>query len=95
LSQVTRRGIDRLASGYEKSRHGEAAGAYAQLLDGEFIDRFAVAGPAEEVRDRLAEINAAGIERLVIVPSSLDANRTAVQESNERFADDVLPELIA
>jgi 5,10-methylenetetrahydromethanopterin reductase len=95
LSEVTKRGIDRLASGYEKDRHGEAAGAYAQLLDGEFIDRFAVAGPAEEVRDRLAEIRAAGIERLVIVPCSLDANRTAVEESNERFANNVLSELIA
>lgn len=95
LSEVTKRGVDRLASGYEKDRHGEAAGAYAQLLEGKFIDRFAVAGPAEEVRDRLAEIKATGIERLVIVPCSLDANRTAVEESNERFADNVLSELIA
>jgi hypothetical protein len=54
-----------------------------------------VAGPAEEVRRRLAEINTAGIERLVIVPCSLDANPTAVHKSNERFADNVLRELIA
>jgi 5,10-methylenetetrahydromethanopterin reductase len=94
LSQVTRRGIDRLAAGYEEEQHGEAASHYAQLLDDEFLDRFAVAGPAEEVRDRLAEITAAGIDRVIIVPCSLDADRAEVQESNDRFADHVLPELI-
>ena len=94
LSQVTKSGIERLASGYEVDHHGEAQASYAQLLDAAFIDRFAVAGPAEEVRDRLAEIGETGIERLVIVPCSLDTDAPAVRESNERFAVDVLPELV-
>jgi hypothetical protein len=42
-----------------------------------------------------AEIKSAGIERLVVVPCSLDAEPAAVQESNERFAYEVLPKLIA
>jgi 5,10-methylenetetrahydromethanopterin reductase len=94
LSNVTRTGIKQLASGYERERHGEAQAPQAQLLNPEFIDRFAVAGDPEEVRDRLAEIGAAGIERLIVVPGSLDADPAAVQESNRRFARDVLPELI-
>jgi 5,10-methylenetetrahydromethanopterin reductase len=93
LSGVTRRGIERLASAYDEARHGQAAAPHAQLLDPEFIDRFAVAGPAAEVRDRLAEIGAAGIDRLIVVPGSLDADRTAIEESNRRFAREVLPEL--
>jgi 5,10-methylenetetrahydromethanopterin reductase len=94
LSEVTRSGIQQLASGYEAERHGEAAAPQAQLLDGEFIDRFAVAGPPEEVRDRLAEMGAAGIDRLIVVPGSLDADPVAVAKSNRRFARDVLPQLV-
>jgi 5,10-methylenetetrahydromethanopterin reductase len=90
LSDVTHTRIAR----YQKERHGEAAAPHAQELDSEFIDRFAVAGPADEVRDRLLEIRAVGIERLIIVPGSLDADPEAVQESSERFAGDVLPALL-
>jgi 5,10-methylenetetrahydromethanopterin reductase len=90
LSDLTRRGIAR----YQKERHGDAAAPHAQELDRGFIDRFAVAGPADEVRDRLLEVRAVGIERLIIVPGSLDADPEALQKSNERFAAGVLPALL-
>lgn len=93
LSDVTRSGIDRLASGYEAEQHGQASAPQAQLLDAEFVDRFAVAGPAEHVRDRLAAIAAAGVDRLIVVPGSLDADPADVEESNRRFAEEVLPAL--
>ena len=56
------------------------AAAPTPRRDGEFIDRFAVAGPAEEVHQRLAEIGEAGIDRLIIVPGSLDADPAAMAE---------------
>jgi 5,10-methylenetetrahydromethanopterin reductase len=93
LSEVTASGIKRLARGYERDRHGAAGSAYAQQLDDEFIDRFAVAGPADEVSARLAEIGDAGIERLIVVPGSLDAPQASVEHSNALFAERVLPEL--
>jgi alkanesulfonate monooxygenase SsuD/methylene tetrahydromethanopterin reductase-like flavin-dependent oxidoreductase (luciferase family) len=68
---------------------------FAQRLDDDFIDRFAIAGPADEVRDRLAAIRACGIERLIVVPASLDSDAEAVRQSLQRFARDVLPELAA
>jgi 5,10-methylenetetrahydromethanopterin reductase len=94
LSEVTRRGIERLASGYRHHEHGKSATAYAQRLDVDFIERFAVAGPADEVRARLERIAAAGLTRLIVVPGSLDADPAAIEESNERFAADVLPQLL-
>jgi 5,10-methylenetetrahydromethanopterin reductase len=93
LSEVTRAGIERLESDYDESRHGQAAAAHAQELQDEFIDRFAVAGPAEEVAERIAELAASGIERIVMVPGSLDANPVLVADTNARFADEVLPQL--
>lgn len=94
LSEVTRRGIDRLAADYDEQRHGQGAAPHARGLEDDFIDRFAVCGPAGEVRERLAAFGELGIERVVVVPGSLDADPAAVAQSNERFAADVLPGLL-
>jgi 5,10-methylenetetrahydromethanopterin reductase len=93
LSTVTRTGVARVAGGYQESRHGQTAAASARQLDDEFLDRFAVCGPAAEVRRRLAEIADCGIERLIIVPGSLDADPEAMRRSNDSFAADVLAPL--
>jgi 5,10-methylenetetrahydromethanopterin reductase len=66
-----------------------------QPPDDEFIDRFAIAGPADEVTERLKAIGGAGIDRLIVVPGSLDAGPAAQDESNQRFAVEVLPRLTA
>jgi 5,10-methylenetetrahydromethanopterin reductase len=94
LSEVTRRGIERLSSGYDEQRHGRATAPHAQTLDAQFIERFAIAGPSGHVRDRLAEIAALGIDRLIVVPASLDAAPASLEDSNRRFAEEVLPALV-
>jgi hypothetical protein len=63
-------------------------------MEDAFVDRFAVCGPAEEVRERLLELRALGLDRIVVVPASLDADPAAVLASDERFAADVLPALL-
>ena len=93
LSEVTRAGIARLASEYDESRHGQSSAPAARRLEDDFIDRFAVCGPADEVLERLGALGELGIERVIVVPGSLDADPAAVEESNERFAEDVLPAL--
>ena len=93
LSEITRAGIARLASEYAESRHGQSSAPAARRLEDEFIDRFAVCGPADEVVERLAALGELGIERVIVVPGSLDADPAAVEESNERFAEDVLQAL--
>jgi len=93
LSEVTRRGIERVAADYDESRHGQAAAGHARALEDDFIDRFAMIGTAEEVIDRLRELEALGIERAIVVPGSLDADPEAMARSNELFATEVLPEV--
>jgi 5,10-methylenetetrahydromethanopterin reductase len=93
LSNVTRRGIDQLASGYQRARHGEAAAPQARSLEDEFIDRFALAGPPEVVAARLRDLAGLGLERVIVVPGSLDADPSLVEESNRLFATEVLPAL--
>jgi 5,10-methylenetetrahydromethanopterin reductase len=94
LSAATREGIERLTAAYRESAHGQSAGAAARGLTDDFIDRFAVCGPAAEVVERLRGIAALGIAKLVIVPGSLDADPDALAASNEAFERDVLPALL-
>jgi 5,10-methylenetetrahydromethanopterin reductase len=95
LSESTRHGVAQAAAGYQQAHHGEARAGSAKQLDDEFIDRFAIAGPADEVCDRLAAVRDCGIERLVVVPASLDSDAQAVRRSLQHFARNVLPELAA
>jgi 5,10-methylenetetrahydromethanopterin reductase len=88
-------GDARLESGYDKDRHGTSSSDYARRLDDAFVDRFAAVGPAAQVAERLAEIAAAGVERIVVVPGSIDADRAAMARSNDAFAATVLPALRA
>ena len=62
-------------------------------LDDDFLDHFALAGRPDEVLERLAELAGIGVERLVMMPGTLDADPAAVAESNAMFAEEVLPEL--
>ncbi len=93
LSEVTRSGIERLGAEYEEAGHGKAASTAARDLSDEFIDRFAVCGPADEVAERLLGMAALGLERLIVVPGSLDADPAAVAAAGERFERKVLPRL--
>ena len=93
LSEVTREAIERIAAAYDESRHGHAEADHSQALGDEFLDRFAVAGPPDEVAERLVAIGELGIEQLVIVPCSLDTSAEDLERSNALFAAEVLPRL--
>ncbi len=94
LSATTAVGVRQASGGYEAAAHGRSTAGSAQDLDPGFVDRFAIAGPAAEVGERLAAIAAAArLDRVIIVPGSLDAGHEAVLESIRRFADQVLPSL--
>jgi len=95
LSDVTREGIARLAEDYDESRHGQGAAPAARQMEDDFIDRFCVCGPGDEVLERLLALRELGIERVIVVPGSLDADPAAVDAGNERFAAEVLPGLVA
>lgn len=93
LSAPDREVIAAVANAYDESRHGLIGSAQSAVLSDSFVDRFAVVGPAATVRDRLLRVMALGLDRLVIVLGSRDADPTLLAETNQRFADDVLPAL--
>jgi 5,10-methylenetetrahydromethanopterin reductase len=93
LSDVTRTGIQRLAADYDESLHGQGKAAAAQAMTDAFIDRCAVCGSAAEVLERLQALGELGLDRIIVVPGSLDADPAALARSDERFAAEILPYL--
>jgi 5,10-methylenetetrahydromethanopterin reductase len=85
--------VERVGEAYDERAHGLSDAGHATLLPDDFLDRFAVVGDAETCTRRLRELLALGLERIVMVPGSRDADPALVAESNERFASEVLPAL--
>ncbi len=92
--QADSQDAERVVREYQRDQHGQASATFAQQLDDDFIDRFAACGPPNEVRDRLAELRACGLDRIIVVPCSVDTDPEALRRSDELFAREVLPELV-
>jgi 5,10-methylenetetrahydromethanopterin reductase len=62
----TRAVLARLHDGYDMRSHTRADSAQAALLDDNFVDRFAIAGPPVYCVDRLRELRALGLDKIVV-----------------------------
>ena len=79
---------------YDEARHGLGHAAHTKMLDDAFLTRFAVVGSPEQCLDRLQQLIALGLDRIVVVPGSRDADPERLARSNVRFARHVLPALL-
>lgn len=85
---------DRLGS-YDKARHGRGDATHAQAMPVEFIQRFAVIGPAEVCIARLTALRQLGIDRMFIIGPRADHFGDEAEAAQERFATSVIPALRA
>ncbi len=58
--------LSRLHAGYDMKQHTRADSKQADLLPDDFIDRFAIAGPPALCIERLEELAALGIEKVIV-----------------------------
>jgi len=82
-----------LVAGYDESAHGLGTAHQATSLPDDFLQRFALVGPPAALVDRIGALRDRGLDRLVVVPASRDADPGFVADSNARFAAEVLPHL--
>jgi 5,10-methylenetetrahydromethanopterin reductase len=80
-----------LGANYDKARHGRADAEHARRLPLDFIERFAIIGPAEQCRAKLQTLVDAGIERFFIIGPRADHYGEAAHRANARFAAEVMP----
>ncbi len=85
--------VEAVEHAYQEAAHGLASSEQASAAPDAFLERFTLAGPAPELVDRLAGLSELGLQRIVVVPASRDADPSFVAESTARFADEVIPHL--
>ena len=82
-----------IGANYDMANHASSKAAHMKEVPDEFVSRFAVAGPPALCIDRLGEIIERGVDRLVLLMGSRDANPQHMAASSERISTDVIVEL--
>jgi 5,10-methylenetetrahydromethanopterin reductase len=85
--------LDHIDEQYDMAEHARSDARHATSIPDEFIDGFAVVGPAEHCVARLSELIEAGVERIVVVPGVHGRISGDLAESMRSMAADVLPAL--
>ncbi|WP_369256934.1 LLM class flavin-dependent oxidoreductase [Geodermatophilus amargosae] len=85
--------VERVRAAYDEAAHGLTTAGQATLLPDALLDRFAVVGSPEHCTTRLRELIDLGLDRIIVVPGSRDADPDVLAASNEPFAAEVLPRL--
>jgi 5,10-methylenetetrahydromethanopterin reductase len=75
-----------IRKGYDMTQHGQLQ---ANLIDPEFVKRFAIVGPPDHCIERLLELIGLGLERFVIVGPGIHPE--ARQDGRTLFASEVMP----
>ena len=95
LSDAERETLGRLHSGYDMKQHTRADSRQANLLPDEFIDRFAIAGPPEHCIERLQELAALGIEKVIVSGATAGTDPTEARLAATLLDEAVVPEFAA
>jgi 5,10-methylenetetrahydromethanopterin reductase len=91
LSEADRRVAEDLVSSYDLSAHAASGARHEAALADDFVDRFGIVGPSEQVAERLVELIGLGLDHVVIVGHSRNTPREVFAESSRRFGQEVLP----
>ena len=76
---------------YDMNDHSRAGSAQAGQLTAGFVDRFGVVGPPQHCIERLRALVDLGVDRLIIVGPSADADRDEARRARDLFEHEVLP----
>ena len=93
LSEADRGVTERLAASYDMRGHAASGARHETALTDDFVDRFGIVGPSEQVAERLRELTTLGLDHFVIVGHGRDTPRDVLLESSWRFSHEVLPRL--
>ena len=87
--------LARVHGSYDMTHHTQSGSAQAGRIEPGFADRFAVIGPPAHCLARLEALIGLGIDRLIVVGPSADADRGEAKRARQAFVAEVLPSLQA
>ena len=82
-----------IGANYDMANHASGKAAHMTAVPDEFISRFAIAGPPALCVDRLGESIDQGLDHLVLLMGSRDADPKHVAASMERIGTEVIVKL--
>jgi len=85
--------VQEVTRAYDTERHAQSASRQTSVVPDDFVDRFAIVGPAGRCVERLHAVEALGIERVVVVGAAKDADPQEAEAARRGFATEVLPAL--
>ena len=91
VADSQRRVLDDLHSRYDMKHHTQAGSPQTRSLTAEFIDEYAIVGPADHCADRLRELAALGVERIIVIGPSAGSDRDQAKRAETMLAEEVLP----
>jgi 5,10-methylenetetrahydromethanopterin reductase len=75
--------------------HTRAGSPQAGQLTDEFVDAFGIVGPPAHCIERLQAVVDLGVDKLIVVGPSMDADRDQAIAATRLFAAEVLPAIQA
>lgn len=93
LSERDRSVVAEVGRRYDSRQHLRNDAGHTAVLDDDFVDRFAVVGPAERCIERLGELAALGLERFVLSGPSFGADPEAARLAGRLLVTEVVPGL--
>lgn len=90
-SDEQRRVFEGLHEAYDMKQHTRVGSPQTRALTDEFIDRYAIVGGAPHCVERLSELFALGLERIVLIGPTAGADREQARRAEQALACDVLP----
>jgi hypothetical protein len=95
LPEPLRRAAEYLRTHYDMREHTRADAAHTAGIRDEFVDWFAIAGPAEVALPRFRQLAALGLDFCYVVPGSANISREVATGSLVGLAQGILPALRA
>jgi 5,10-methylenetetrahydromethanopterin reductase len=91
LDLVDRAVVEAVAADYDLSDHGQRQARHVAHLDDGFVDRFGVVGPPRHCADRLRDLAALGLDRVLLVEGRDAGAPQETRYAHRCLVEEVLP----
>ncbi len=91
VDEPSRQVLDKLHDGYDMRAHTRADSVQATLMNDAFVDAFAIAGPPDHCLERLAELKALGVDKVIVSGPTAGTDRDAARQAMALLDEAVVP----
>jgi 5,10-methylenetetrahydromethanopterin reductase len=91
VADKQRRVLNDLHDRYDMKHHTQSGSPQTKTLTPEFIDRYAIVGPAKHCVTSLRELAALGVTRVIVIGPSAGSDREEAARAEHALVEEVLP----